>query len=64
MRSKKPVILVVEDEVLVRMMAVFVAEDNGFKVLSAGTADEAIRILESRSEIGRASCRERVLMPV
>jgi CheY-like chemotaxis protein len=51
MRSKKPVILVVEDEVLVRMMAVFVAEDNGFKVLSAGTADEAIRILESRSDI-------------
>jgi CheY-like chemotaxis protein len=51
MTSGKPVILVVEDEVLVRMMAVFVAEDSGFVVLSAATADEAIKILESRSDI-------------
>jgi CheY-like chemotaxis protein len=51
MTREKPVILVVEDEVFVRMMAVFVAEDNGFEVLSAGTADEAIKILESRSDI-------------
>jgi hypothetical protein len=52
MTSGKPVILVIEDEVLVRMMAVFVAEDNGFNVLSAGTADEAIqnpRILPEHS---------------
>jgi CheY-like chemotaxis protein len=51
MKSGKPVILVVEDEVIVRMMAVFVAEDSGFEVLSAATADEAIKILESRSDI-------------
>jgi CheY-like chemotaxis protein len=51
MTSGKRVILVVEDEVLVRMMAVSVAEDSGFKVLSAATADEAIKILESRSDI-------------
>jgi CheY-like chemotaxis protein len=51
MRSRKPVVLIVEDESLVRMLAVIVAEDNGFEVLSAATADEAIKILESRSDV-------------
>src|SRR4029077_18422317 len=51
MKSGKPVILVVEDEVLLRMMAVLVAEDSGFEALSAATADEAIIILESRSDV-------------
>ena len=51
MKSENPVILVVEDEVLVRMVAVSVAEESGFEVLSAATADEAIGILESRSDI-------------
>jgi CheY-like chemotaxis protein len=51
MKRGRPVILVVEDEVLVRMMAVMVAEDTGFEALSAATADEAIKILESRSDI-------------
>ena len=51
MSSGKPVILVVEDEVLVRMMAVSVAENAGFDALWAATADEAIEILESRSDI-------------
>jgi DNA-binding response OmpR family regulator len=43
MTSGKPVILVVEDEVLVGMMAVQVAEKAGFEALWAATADEAIR---------------------
>jgi CheY-like chemotaxis protein len=51
MNSGKPVILVVEDEVFIRMMAVKVAEDSGFEALSAASADEAIRILESRSDV-------------
>jgi len=51
MISGKPVILVVEDETLVRMSAVPVAEDNGFEALSAASADEAIGILESRSDV-------------
>ena len=51
MRSRKPVILIVEDESLVRMSAVIIAEENGFEVLSAATADEAIKILESRSDV-------------
>jgi hypothetical protein len=51
MNSGKPVILVVEDEVLVRMMAVAIAENGGFEALSAASADEAIGILESRSDV-------------
>jgi len=51
MKRGRPVILVVEDEVLVRMMAVSVAENAGFEALWAATADEAIGILESRSDI-------------
>jgi hypothetical protein len=51
MNSRKPVILVVEDEVLIRLMAVKVAEDSGFEALSAASADEAIGILESRSDV-------------
>jgi hypothetical protein len=34
----KPVILVVENEFFVRMLAVSVAKDSGFVVLSAATA--------------------------
>ena len=51
MNSRKPVILVVEDEVLIRMMAVTVAEGSGFEALSAASADEAIGILGSRSDV-------------
>ena len=51
MISGKSVILVVEDETLVRMSAVSVAEDSGFEALSAASADEAIGILESRSDV-------------
>ena len=51
MISGKPVILVVEDETLVRMSAVSVAEDSGFEALSAASADEAIGILEARSDV-------------
>jgi CheY-like chemotaxis protein len=51
MTNGKSVILVVEDEALVRMLAALVAEDNGLEALSAATADEAIKILESRSDI-------------
>ena len=43
MRSRKLVVLIVEDESLVRMLAVIVAEDNGFEALSAATADEGLK---------------------
>jgi CheY-like chemotaxis protein len=44
-------VLVVEDEMLLRMTAVDMIESSGFEVLAAGTADEAIRILETRNDI-------------
>ena len=47
----KPVVLVVEDEALIRMSAVHIVEDAGFAVVEACNADEAIRILESRDDI-------------
>jgi CheY-like chemotaxis protein len=47
----KPAVLVVEDEPLLRMMAVDLVEDAGFEALEAANADEAIRILECRTDI-------------
>ncbi len=44
-------ILVVEDEVLIRFELIDMLEEAGFAVLDAGDADEAIVLLESRSEI-------------
>ena len=46
-----PLVLVVEDEFLVRMNAVSLLEEAGFGVLQAGTADEAIALLEVRKDI-------------
>jgi len=51
MTIEKPVILVVEDEILVRLTAVAIAEDAGFEVLSATTADEALSVLEARADV-------------
>lgn len=48
---EKAVVLVVEDEALIRMCAVCMVQDAGFAALEACNADEAIRILESRSDI-------------
>jgi CheY-like chemotaxis protein len=48
---KKTVILVVEDEAIIRMGAVQLLEDAGFVVVEAGNADDAMRILESRNDI-------------
>jgi CheY-like chemotaxis protein len=46
-----PVILVVEDEALLRMNAVDMIEQAGFLALEASNADEAIAILESRNDV-------------
>jgi CheY-like chemotaxis protein len=48
---RKPVVLVVEDEAVVRMNAVAIIEDSGFRAFTARNADEAIEALESRSDI-------------
>jgi CheY-like chemotaxis protein len=49
--KRAPVILIVEDETLIRFGAVHMVEDAGFEVIEAANADEAIEILESRSDI-------------
>ena len=48
---RRPVILVVEDEFLVRISTVQMIEDAGFHVLQAADADEAIEILQVRPDI-------------
>ena len=45
------VVLVVEDEMLLRMRAVDMVEDAGFTPVEAVDADEAVAILELRSDI-------------
>src|SRR6201982_4305385 len=49
--SKGSVVLIVEDEFLLRMDAVNMIAAAGFEVVEAANADEAIEILESRRDI-------------
>ena len=49
--SKKAIVLVVEDEPLLRLAALYLVADAGFEPLEAANADEAIRILEARTDI-------------
>lgn len=46
-----PNVLVVEDEMILRIRAVDIVEDAGFCAIEAVNGDEAISILESRSDI-------------
>lgn len=43
--------LVVDDEPLVRMDLVEMAQEGGFETVEAGSAHQALRILESRNDI-------------
>jgi CheY-like chemotaxis protein len=49
--SGRPVVLIVEDEFLLRIDAIDMIAAAGFEVVEAGNADEAIVILESRRDI-------------
>jgi CheY-like chemotaxis protein len=50
--NKPPIILVVEDEALVRMLAWdILTEDAGYRVIEAVNADEALILLESRHDV-------------
>jgi two-component system, response regulator PdtaR len=51
MSVRKAVILVVEDSPIIRMGAVDLVLSAGFEALEAGSADEAIEILERRPDI-------------
>jgi CheY-like chemotaxis protein len=46
-----PIVLIVEDDFLIRMNAAEMIVAAGFKVVEAGNADQAILILEVRSDI-------------
>ena len=47
----RPVVLIVEDEFLIRMDAIDMIRSGGFEVVEANDADEAIEILERRPDI-------------
>jgi len=51
-RDRNPVVLVVEDESLVRVTALAIVEESGFETIAACNADEAIRALETHDDIG------------
>lgn len=47
----KPILLVVEDELLVRLDFADLAQAAGFETVEASSADEAVEILQSREDI-------------
>jgi CheY-like chemotaxis protein len=49
--ARRPIVLIVEDELLVRLHAAQIIEEAEFDVIEASNADEAIAILEARSGI-------------
>ena len=50
-RTKRPVVLIVEDDFLLRIDAADMIEAAGFEVIEAADADQAIEVLEARSDI-------------
>lgn len=48
---ERPVVLVVEDEPLVRALAVDIFEEEGFEVIEAPTADYALTVLAARDDV-------------
>lgn len=51
MKNGRAVVLVVEDNALIRLGALDLVRSAGYEALEACDADEAIRILESRDDI-------------
>ena len=49
--TKRPIVLIVEDETLIRMDAVEMIVAAGYEVLEAANADQAIEILKARTDI-------------
>lgn len=47
----EPVVIIVEDELLIRMSAIAFIEDAGFLTLDAATADDALIQLKARGDI-------------
>jgi CheY-like chemotaxis protein len=51
MSNRRAVVLVVEDEPLVRFGAMDALQDAGFEVVEAGNADAALAVLSTRDDI-------------
>jgi len=49
--SDNPIVLLVEDELLIRVLANDILTDAGFRVFDATNADEALTIIEAKPEI-------------
>jgi CheY-like chemotaxis protein len=49
--ARRRTVLVVEDEVLVRMMLADVLDDAGFRVIEAANADEALRVMSAIPDV-------------
>jgi CheY-like chemotaxis protein len=47
----RPAVLVVEDEALVRFLAVDIFEEAGFEVIEASNGEEGLRMLEGRPDV-------------
>lgn len=52
MSQTPPIVLIVEDEPLVRELAVAAIQEAGLEVVEAANADEAIDILQRRCDVG------------
>jgi two-component system, response regulator PdtaR len=50
-QNERPVVLIVEDEPLVRMLGADVLEEAGFEVVEAFNGDEALAVLQARPDI-------------
>jgi CheY-like chemotaxis protein len=49
--AMRPVVLVVEDDYLIRKGAVAIIQEAGFQVVEADNADDALEILEADSNV-------------
>jgi two-component system, response regulator PdtaR len=47
-----PLVLVVDDDIFERMGGSYMFLDAGYRVLEAGSADEALQFLESNADVG------------
>lgn len=50
-RKNQPSILVVEDESIIRMMAVDMFEEAGFHVIEASSGEKALKLLDQHGEL-------------
>ena len=50
MTAKAPIVLVVEDEALVRVLVIEVLEERGYQVHAAGTAEAALELLRGHCQ--------------